>query len=46
MNDGKELDEAKIQKAITGKGLKMTSFAKSEAIVPDMVYQLKVSGGG
>lgn len=46
MEDGKELDETKTKKAIVGKGIKMTSFDKSETEKPALAYQIKVTGGG
>ena len=46
MADGEALDKAKTTKALESKGLGLVSFAKTEAIVPEAAYVLRVSGTG
>jgi len=46
MEDGKTLDKSATEKAIVGKGLKMTSYEKTETVVPDKAYELAVTGTG
>lgn len=46
MEDGKELDKTKTQKAIVGSGIKMVSLEKSETVMPATAYQITVGGGG
>lgn len=46
MADGKALQENKVNKALQSKNLGLVSFAKTEAIVPEAAYVLRVSGTG
>ncbi|QQL45998.1 hypothetical protein [Sulfuriroseicoccus oceanibius] len=46
MNDGATLEEATVKKALTEKGLKITSFTAEQATEPAATYHLKVAGTG
>ena len=46
MADGSALDEDKVSKALQSKNLGLVSFAKTEAVIPEAAYVLRVSGTG
>jgi hypothetical protein len=46
MEDGKELQEDAVAKALKAKGLGLGAFTKEEILVPEAAYVLAVTGTG
>ncbi len=46
MKNGQELDQAKTEKSLNLKALKLVSFKKEEVVIPEAGYVLAVTGTG
>ena len=44
MKEGSTLDQAKVEAAVKGKGMKFISMEKADVVRPQVAYQLVVEG--